>query len=191
MRGFFVFSFVLVACLWARDIVYSPEVVALYLHKDDSRVAGKLLPTNGFEVLQSASNRVLISIEGYINPKAPFALYFNDHQRILVAAFSKNTLLDFKTRIASQAGRWDKVVLQVWADKGNFAKDNLKLLNHARELFKNNCGTCHALHSEKEFSANAWPAIFKSMADRTGISKKDRWLVIEYLQKNAKDAKAP
>ncbi|HBD9113283.1 TPA: cytochrome C, partial [Campylobacter jejuni] len=29
----------------------------------------------------------------------------------------------------------------------------------------------------------------RSMADRTGIDKKDRWLVIEYLQKNAKDFK--
>ncbi|PVX13520.1 hypothetical protein DDV82_09250 [Campylobacter jejuni] len=30
---------------------------------------------------------------------------------------------------------------------------------------------------EKEFTANTWPAIFRSMADRTGIDKKDRWLV--------------
>lgn len=28
------------------------------------------------------------------------------------------------------------------------------------------------------------------MTDRTGIDKKDRWLVIQYLQKNAKDFKA-
>lgn len=39
---------------------------------------------------------------------------------------------------------------------------------------------------KKEFTANTWSAIFRSMVDRTGIDKKDRWLVIEYLQKNAK-----
>lgn len=51
------------------------------------------------------------------------------------------------------------------------------MLNRAKELFVNNCGICHAIHKEKEFTANTWPAIFRSMADRTGIDKKDRWLV--------------
>ncbi len=46
------------------------------------------------------------------------------------------------------------------------------MLNRAKELFVNNCGICHAIHKEKEFTANAWPAIFRSMADRTGIDKK-------------------
>ncbi|EAK8315205.1 hypothetical protein E7M11_09145 [Campylobacter jejuni] len=86
-------------------------------------------------------------------------------------------------------GKWDKVSLEIWADKKEFAKDNKEMLNRAKELFVNNCGICHAIHKEKEFTANAWPAIFRSMADRTGIDKKDRWLVIEYLQKNAKDFK--
>lgn len=63
------------------------------------------------------------------------------------------------------------------------------MLNHAKDLFVNNCGIFHAIHKEKEFTVNAWPAIFLSMADRIEIDKKDRWLVIEYLQKNTKDIK--
>ena len=92
-------------------------------------------------------------------------------------------------KITSKSGKWDKVSLEIWADKKEFAKDNQAMLAKAKEQFTNNCGICHALHREKEFNANAWPAIFKSMVDRTGIEKKDRWLVIEYLQKNAKDFK--
>ncbi|WP_104628978.1 cytochrome c3 family protein [Helicobacter bizzozeronii] len=191
MRGFLIAFLVGMGFLCAKSVVYSPEVVALYLHPEDSKVVGKLLPTNGFEVLQSTPKRVLISLEGYVNPKAPFALYFNDHQRILVAAFAKNTPLEFKSKETSKVGKWDKVRLEVWADKKDFVSSDTQLFSHAKELFTNNCGTCHALHATHEFNANAWPSIFKSMASRTGIDKKDHWLVIEYLQKNAKDSKNP
>ncbi len=116
---------------------------------------------------------------------------FNDHQRILVVAFAKNTPLEFKSKETSKMGKWDKVRLEVWADKKDFVSSDEPLFSHAKELFTNNCGTCHALHATHEFNANAWPSIFKSMASRTGIDKKDHWLVIEYLQKNAKDSKNP
>ena len=54
-------------------------------------------------------------------------------------------------------------------------------------IFEQNCSMCHSLHHTQEFSANQWPSMFKSMAMRTGIDKKDYYLVIEYLQKHAKD----
>lgn len=83
----------------------------------------------------------MLKIDGYVNPKAPSVIYFNDSQRIIVAAFSKNTKLNFFQRITGKDGKWDKVSLEIWTDK-------------------------------KEFTANAWPAIFRSMTDRTGIDKK-------------------
>ena len=189
MKKIFISFVVLATCLWANNIAYTDEVVSLYLHKDDTKVVGKLLPTNPFKILKIDENKVLIEIDGYINPKASSVIYFNDSQRIIVAAFSKNTQLNFSQKIAGKDGKWDKVSLEIWADKKEFVKDNKEMLNRARELFVNNCGICHAIHKEKEFTVNAWPAIFRSMADRTGIDKKDRWLVIEYLQKNAKDFK--
>ncbi|MBX1385042.1 cytochrome C, partial [Campylobacter jejuni] len=72
--------------------------------------------------------------------------------------FSKNTKLNFSQRVAGKDGKWDKVSLEIWADKKEFAKDNKEMLNRAKELFVNNCGICHAIHKEKEFTANAWPA---------------------------------
>ncbi|MGH2306121.1 cytochrome c3 family protein [Campylobacter taeniopygiae] len=175
--------------LWAKNIAYSDEVVSLYLHKDDTRVIGKLLPTNAFEILKDQNEKVKIKINGYLNPKSPSVIYFNNSQRIIVAAFSKNVKLNFSQIKKGKNGKWDKVSLEIWADKREFSKDNKKMLSHAKELFSNNCGICHALHSEKEFTANAWPSVFKSMVNRTGIDKKDQWLIIEYLQKNAKDFK--
>lgn len=161
----------------------------LYLNKNGAKVIGRLLPISPFEALKSENNRVLLKIDGYVNSKVPSVIYFNDSQRIIVAAFSKNTKLNFSQRITGKDGKWDKVSLEIWAEQKEFVKDNKEMLNRAKELFVNNCRISHAIYKEKEFTANTWPAIFRSMADRTGIDKKDRWLVIEYLQKNAKDFK--
>lgn len=85
-----------------KNTAYTDEVVSLYLNKDDTKVIGRLLPTNPFEVLKSENNRVLLKIDGYVNPKAPSVIYFNDSQRIIVAAFSKNTKLNFSQRITGK-----------------------------------------------------------------------------------------
>lgn len=53
----------------------------------------------------------MLKIDGYVNPKAPSVIYFNDSQRIIVAAFSKNTKLNFSQRITGKNGKWDKVSL--------------------------------------------------------------------------------
>ncbi|MBK1993658.1 heme-binding protein [Campylobacter novaezeelandiae] len=108
----------------------------------------------------------------------------------MVAAFSKNTKLNFSKKDMTKDDKWDRVSLEIWAEKKKFFKNDKEMLSRAKELFVNNCGICHALHKEKEFNANAWPSVFRSMVDRTAIEKKDHWLVIEYLQKNSKDFKA-
>lgn len=189
MKKKLVALFVLVSFVFAKDIVYTDEVASLYLTKDDTKSVGRLLPTNPFEILKTDGNKVLIKITGYVNEKAPSVIYYNDTQRIMIAAFSKNTKLDFKNISKGKNGKWDKASIEVWTDKGNFVKDNKEMLTKAKELYVNNCGICHSVHKESEFSANSWPATFRSMVNRTGIDKKDQWLVIEYLQKNSKDFK--
>lgn len=182
--------FFFITCMWSKNIVYSDEVVSLYLSQDDTKVVGRLLPTNSFEILKEQGDKVYVKIQGFVNPKAPFVIYYNDTQRIIVAAFSKNTKLNFSKKDMTKDDKWDRVSLEIWAEKKKFFKNDKEMLSRAKELFVNNCGICHALHKEKEFNANAWPSVFRSMVDRTAIEKKDHWLVIEYLQKNSKDFKA-
>ncbi|MFC3847579.1 cytochrome c3 family protein [Helicobacter baculiformis] len=191
MKKCVLMALILGGVLQAQSLLYSPEVLSLYLHQEDDKVAGRLLPTNAFNVLKTQGARVLLRIEGYSNPKAPFALYANDHQRVLVAVFAKNTPLKIMHLGSSKEGKWDRVRVEMWTDKAKFSPDLQAILARAQELFSNNCGTCHTLHKPREFRANAWPAIFRSMQERTAIAKKDRWLVIQYLQKNAKDFKIP
>lgn len=167
--------------------VFSDKVVSLYFNKGDTKVAGRLLPTNAFEVLKTEGDKVLLRISGYVNPKAPSVLYFNSTQRIMVAAFSKNTPPKLKNVV--NAGKYNKATIEVWADKREFATSNKEMFARAKTIYMENCGICHTAHKEREFTANQWPATFNGMVIRTGIDKEDRWLIIQYLQKNAKDFK--
>ena len=177
----------LVSLGFAKNEVYSDKVVPLYLDKGDTKAVGRLLPTNAFEVLKTDGDKVLLKISGFVNPQAPSVLYFNDSQRIMVAAFGKNTPPKLKNVVKGKNGKWDKASIEVWADKGEFAKSNADMLARAKTIYMENCGVCHTPHKENEFTANQWPATFNGMVLRTGIDQDDRWLIIEYLQKNAKD----
>lgn len=179
----------LVSLGFAKNEVYADKVVSLYFDKADTKAVGRLLPTNAFEVLKTDGNKVLLKISGFVNPQAPSVLYFNDNQRIMVAAFGKNTPPKLKNVIKGKNGKWDRATIEVWADKAEFAKSNADMLVRAKTTYMENCGICHTPHKENEFTANQWPATFNGMVLRTGIDKDDRWLIIQYLQKNAKDFK--
>ena len=171
----------------AKATFYSDKVVSLYFEKDDTKQVGRLLPTNAFEVLKTEGDKMLLRISGFVNPAAPSVLYFNDSQRIMVAAFGKNNPPKLLNVIKGKNGKWDKASIEVWADKAEFAKSNADMLARAKTIYMENCGVCHTAHQENEFTANQWPATFNGMVLRTGIDQDDRWLIIEYLQKNAKD----
>lgn len=177
----------LTSLVFAKNEVYSDKVVPLYFEKADTKAVGRLLPTNAFEIVKTEGDKVLLKISGFVNPQAPSVLYFNDSQRIMVAAFGKNTPPKLKNVVKGKNGKWDKATIEVWADKGEFAKSNADMLARAKTIYMENCGICHTAHQENEFTANQWPATFNGMVLRTGINQDDRWLIIEYLQKNAKD----
>ena len=173
----------------AKATFYSDKVVSLYFDKGDTKQVGRLLPTNAFEVLKTEGDKMLLRISGYVNPQAPSVLYFNDSQRIMVAAFGKNNPPKLLNVIKGENGKWDKASIEVWADKTDFATDDKEMLARAKATYMENCGICHTAHKESEFTANQWPATFKGMVIRTGIDKEMQWLIIEYLQKNSKDFK--
>ena len=169
---------------------FSVEVSPLYHDSKDTKVIGKILPTAEIKVLQEEGSRVKVQINGYQDGNSP-ALYFIAGKRILNAAFDRKAEIDFK-KIKTQkvdGKNYTLVETQVWMDKKYLTSKSKPLFDRAKNLFEQNCSMCHSLHQPKEFSANQWPSMFKSMAGRTSIDKKDYQLVIQYLQKNAKDIK--
>lgn len=169
--------------------VYSDKVLPLYFEKESAKEVGRLLPSNPFEVLKTDGNKVLVKISGFVNPQAPSVLYFGDGQRIMVASFAKNNPPELKNVIKGKEGKWDKANIEVWTDKSTFVENTNEMFLRAKTTYMENCGICHTAHPEGEFTANQWPATFNGMVTRTGIAKEDRWLIIQYLQKNSKDFK--
>ncbi|MCE3037533.1 hypothetical protein LW135_06825 [Helicobacter sp. faydin-H20] len=168
--------------------LYVTEVKTLYQDSTNTKVIGKLLPTTKVEVLKTQNNRVLLSIEGYQEENKP-AIYYIAGKRILSAGFDSKANITFKKgeKETIDGKNYYKVKAEFWSENNALDPDLKKIYTQAKNLFEQNCSICHGLHNTKEFSANQWPSMFKSMAGRTGIEKKDYQLVIEYLQKHAKD----
>lgn len=183
----FAFVFAMGSLAFAQT-QYATTVKPLYADAKSQKVIGKLLPTAKIEVLKTEGKRVLISIEGFQEDNKP-ALYYVPGKRILNAGFDGKAGVKFEKLEAINADgkTYNKVKTQVWTDNSDLVDDVNPLYAQAKELYEQNCSMCHGLHPVKEFTANQWPSMFKAMAGRTGIEKKDYFLVIEYLQKNAKD----
>lgn len=134
MKKIILLCLMAVSLLYCKENFYAQEVLSLYLEKGDTKAVGRLLPTNPFQILKEQGDWVLVRISGYVNPQAPSVIYFNDSQRIMVAAFSKDTPLKFTKKVVGQKGKWDLVNLEIWTQKGDFAKDNQEMFAKAKEL---------------------------------------------------------
>lgn len=182
-----MFIVMLSASLFAKT-QYATEVKPLYSDVESTKVIGKLLPTAKVEILKVEGKRALVSIEGFQEEGKP-AMYFVPGKRILNAGFDAKAGVKFeKINTLSIDGKtYHEAKVQVWTDSENLVDDVNTLYAKGKDMYEQNCSMCHGLHPVKEFTANQWPSMFKAMVGRTGIEKKDYFLVIEYLQKNAKD----
>lgn len=170
------------------EVVYSNAVKPVYLDKNSSIIAGKLLPTNSVEILEQKDGFIKFSLRGYQNPAVPNVVYYSNNQRILSLAFAKTKVPKFEIIKEGKNGQWNEVKVDAYTTSGEFENNLEPMMKKASELYTTNCSVCHALHKIDRYSANQWPSLFKSMLSRTPIDKKDEWLVIQYLQKNAKDS---
>ncbi len=174
---------------YAGDVKYASKVKSLYKDGSD-KVVGRLLPTAQVEVLEQKGDKVLLRIEGYAQADKQVALYFVPNRRILNAGFSKNADVEFKItesfKESESKQEWVKASVELWSENADLVESVEPLYKEAQELF-GNCSVCHALHPPKEFNANQWPSVVKSMKSRVGYDSNQEYLVSQYLQKNAKD----
>lgn len=181
----FIFSATL---LLAQNPTYSTKVKSLYL-PEQPKAVGRLLPTAEVKIIAEQGDKVEIEISGWIEDGVPSAVYFVPNRRILVAGINKSTKYDFTELDSAQDGgkKWIQIKAKFLTEKDGFSDDVDLLYKSAEEMYATNCAICHKLHDKKEFSANQWPSIINSMLSRTAISKEESYLLIQYLQKNAKD----
>ncbi|WP_418184780.1 cytochrome C [Aliarcobacter vitoriensis] len=176
--------------LFANDILYVSSVKNLYETSQSSVSKGRILPTSKIEILDEVDNRYKVKVVGYVKEEVEYALYFTYKNRILVAGLSKNNnfeVINSKKVDDKEFSDFKELEIIAYIDKDNLTKDLNALYKKANELYSNNCGICHSAHDKKEFVANLWPSVMKSMLSRTALTKEDNYLVVQYLQKHSKD----
>lgn len=174
--------------LLAQNSTYSTKVKQLYL-PEQAKAVGRLLPTAEVKTLGEIDGKVEVEISGWIEDGVPSAVYFVPNRRILVAGINKSTKFDFTVLDSIQDGgkKWLQIKAKFLSEKDGFSEDLEAMYKSAEEMYQTNCAICHKLHEKTEFSANQWPSMINSMLSRTAISKDESYLLIQYLQKNAKD----
>lgn len=140
-------------------------------------------------MLGDFGDKVEIEISGWIEDGVPSAVYFAPNRRILVAGINKSTQYKFDDGKSVEDGgkKWIQIKAKFLTEKDGFSDDVDSMYKSAEEMYATNCSICHKLHEKKEFNANQWPSMINSMLSRTAISKEESYLLIQYLQKNAKD----
>ncbi len=174
--------------IYGNAAMYSASVMSLY-QEGNPKAIGRLLPSVEVEIIKEVDGKKLLAFEGYIQESVPNAIYFVPNRRILVAGIAKSAQYDYKLieRVNDEGSEWLKIRVEFLCDGNDFIDDVESLYTRAKEMFSDNCSICHKLHDSKEFNANQWPSVLNSMLSRTGISKAESYLLIQYLQKNAKD----
>lgn len=178
--------------LYGSETMYTSSVKNLFESADSTARKGRILPTTKVTVLETQGDKAKIEIEGFMKAGVTNAIYFVKGKRVLMAGLSKSGKFDIKELSSSKdtnGDEWKKVVLTAYTKNENLTSDLDSLYGQASDLYKNNCSICHPAHPVHEFTANQWPSMFKAMVNRTGVEKKDTYLVTQYLQKHAKDMK--
>ena len=57
----------------------------------------------------------------------------------------------------------------------------LEELQQGRELYINNCASCHDLYSPDDYSATQWRGIMSSMGTKTRMTSSETTLVTKYV----------
>lgn len=181
-----ILASLLVSSTLSASILYPTDVKPVYLTPDSKDIAGKLLPTNGIDVIEESGDKVKFSLRGFVNPAASNVIYYSNGERIIALSFAKTKTPKYEIIKKGETGKWDEVKVIAYTTKDNLEKDLKPMLDRAKQTYQESCSICHHLHKESQYNPNQWPSLFKSMLSRTPIDKKDEWLIIQYLQKASK-----
>ena len=182
------FVLILLASFLHAKTQYAEITLKAFSSATDTKAAGKILPTTGFEVLKVVGDKAQIKLTGWNKGEMSRILYYSKGERIISGAFSKKAKFDLKVLGSEKIGKetWTNVTIVIWVENKGQTDDIEALYGKASNLLQTNCGLCHAYHPTTEFSANQWPSVIKGMIPRTPLSKEEGWLITQFTQKHAK-----
>ncbi len=173
---------------------YTLSSQPFYLDATGPGLGGTVLPSTRLQVLSRQDSRLQASLRGWQQEGAEGVMYAAAGKRIISATLgdaAKRQLRHSDTDEVVTAGqKWHEVTLTIWLDKTALTDRLPALWQQAGKLYEANCGGCHSLPAPKNFSANQWPAVMRSMTPRTSLNKEQIRLLTQYVQKHAGDMSA-
>ncbi|MBY8072000.1 NapC/NirT family cytochrome c [Vibrio fluvialis] len=151
---------------------------------------GTINPATKLAVMSDKDGKRTVSLTAYQMQGAEQVLYMGQGKRAVVAILTEagqNALTTGEYTEDDYGNKWRSVQLQGDIETPVLAKID-SLWSYAEQLDNVYCSTCHAKIPSEHFTVNAWPAVAKSMGDRTSISKEDLEILTKFFQYNAKDA---
>lgn len=180
----------------------------MYLNKNvDIKVDGKVIANASLlspvKVLSQNGDVFKVELVGYVNDNYQEELVKSFTQNENYASFhddkdnatfkgDKNPYIKMLEKAEDDYGEvWHKASISFDVKKEDLIKSAEVVYKDARNLYEQTCSACHRLHDTNSYTTNQWPSNVESMIS-TGyvdLDKKDKMMIIKYLQQNSKDAK--
>ena len=172
--------------------VYPVSDVAIFSsNQPGSKSVGLLTAGTDLILLQKKGPKTQVRIEGWYQKGAKRVLYAVPGKRILDLALKKKAvdgLADLEELTDPETGLvWYKASFDGWVSSNKLSSDADAIWEKADELFSTKCTACHERRIPHHYTANQWTGNIKAMAQRAGLSKKERTLILKFLQYRAKD----
>ncbi|SNZ21528.1 hypothetical protein [Cohaesibacter gelatinilyticus] len=175
-----------------EKVVYPVSDIAIFkTNQPNAKAIGLLTVGAKLILLKQQGSKAKIRIEGWYQHGTKRVLYAVQGRRILDLAIKKKAAVSIVEKEAStdpETGLvWHRATLDGWVASNMLTTDAEAIWARADKLFSMKCTACHERRVPGRYTANQWTSNVKAMASRAGLSKKERNLIIKFLQYRSKD----
>lgn len=172
------------AChLGAADLFVAAQTPLL--NKAGGKEIAKLHVGAKLQVLKDGKDYVQVRYAGFV-PEGSNVSYarLGILEQDLQAQNAKS-LKTLKTVKDDYDNEWANVTIDGYVAKLAVTDDAAKIYDAGENLFKERCGSCHALHGYDEFNVNVWPSVVETMIQNSGLQPDEYETLVRFLQSKA------
>lgn len=172
------------AChLGATDLFVAAQTPLL--NKAGGKEIAKLHVGAKLQVLKDGKDYVQVRYAGFV-PEGSNVSYarLGILEQDLQAQNAKS-LKTLKTVKDDYDNEWANVTIDGYVAKLAVTDDAAKIYDAGEDLFKERCGSCHALHGYDEFNVNVWPSVVETMIQNSGLQPDEYETLVRFLQSKA------
>lgn len=126
-----------------------------------------------------------VSYSGYVPQDSTNAYSKLGILELDVEAKDPKILKTIKKTMDEYDNEWLQVSITGFVAKDALTNDGAQVLAKGETLFKERCGSCHALHGYDEFSVNVWPSVIETMVGNAGLVGDETEQLVRFLQSKA------